>query len=80
MENKRSESRFETMDLSAININDSIFGDLNELGENKNIELVKGFGQLRSSAPVVGFSNLAPIKKPKIHEYRHKGLNSLYYL
>lgn len=60
MGNKRSESRFDTMDLSAINVNDSIFGDLNELGENKNMELVKGFGQVRNSAPIVGFSNLAP--------------------
>ena len=33
--------RFDTMDLSAINVNDSLFGDLNELGENKrsNAEL-----------------------------------------
>ena len=60
MNQKRSNSRFDTMNLSAINVNDSIFGDLNELGENKPNNLVTGFGQMRSSAPIVGISNLAP--------------------
>ena len=34
-QNNAAPERFDTMDLSAINVNDSIFGDLNELGENR---------------------------------------------
>ena len=56
MPQKKSSNQFETMDLSAIDVHDSLFGDLNDFDQKQPKELVSGFGQ--SKGPMFGFSNL----------------------